>query len=92
MPVDALDTLVHAFIFGMWALFAAAFVTGAVLLHRHNAGLHHSDAQAVDVGHQPTHARPARPSLAARVLDDYLTSVRELATARALLTGGAQPW
>lgn len=87
MSVDALDTLVYTILGGLWALFSLAVTVGAVLLHRHNAGQHHNAAQAVDVGHQPAHARPARPSLAARVLDDYLTSVRELAAARALLTG-----
>lgn len=87
MPIEALDALVHTVIYTLWTAFLLAFIVGAVCLHRHNAGQHHSAAQAVDTGHQPAHARPARPSLAARVLDDYLTSVRELATARALLTG-----
>jgi len=87
LTVEALDALVHGVIYTLWTAFAVTFVTGAVLLHRHNAGMHAAVAEAVDVGHRPAHAKPARPSRLAFLLDGW----RELAHAHALMTGG-QPW
>lgn len=85
MPsVDTLDTLVHTVIYTLWALFAGAFIAGAVLLHRHNAGLHHSAGQAVDTGHQPAHARPPWWT---RLGEAWLATSREAAAAYALVKG-----
>lgn len=91
MSVEALDLLVRGFLYTLWALAALAFAAGAVLLHRHNAGQHHAPDTAVDTGHQPAHARPARPPLWARLGAALLHGWREMAHAHALVTGG-QTW
>lgn len=91
MSVEALDAVVYTVLALLWVLFSVAVTVGAVLLHRHNAGLHHAAAQAVDIGHQPAHAKPDRPSRWTRLLDAYLAGARDMAAAHALLRG-AQPW
>lgn len=84
LTVEALDTLVHTVIIVLWTAFLLAFTAGAVCLHRHNAGLHRADAVAVDLGHQPAHAAPSRPSRLAVLLHQW----RDVAAAHYLLTGG----
>lgn len=89
LTVEALDVLVHTVIYTLWTVFLTAFIVGAVLLHRHNAGLHRDLAEAADTGHQPAHARPARPSRLRALADSVLDNVGELAAAHALLTSAA---
>lgn len=87
MPVEALDVLVHTVIYVLWTAFLLAFIVGAVCLHWHNAGMHAAAGEAADTGHQPAHARPARPSRLRALADSVLDTVGELAAAHALLKG-----
>lgn len=92
MPsTEAVDALVHTVIVVMSAAFTVAVIVGAACLARTYTGGHRSPYQAADIGHQPRHARPVAPSRLVRLLDAYLTSTREAASAYAVLTG-AQPW
>ena len=92
MPtVDTIDTGVRAFVYTLWALVTAAFILGAWWLQRTRPGAHRSPYQAVDIGHQPAHAKPERLSWWARALEAWLANAREAATAYALLRGVRLP-
>lgn len=88
MPsVDTLDTLVYGFIYSASGFFAALFIGGAWWLQRTRPGKHRGIYQAVDIGHQPAHAKPARPPWWTRLGAALADGWREAAEAQALLRG-----
>lgn len=69
MTVEALDTLVHTVVYGLSIGAVLTVVGGTWWMLRTLPGAHRSPLQAVDIGHQPAHAAPDRPSRWTRFLE-----------------------
>lgn len=87
LTVEALDALVHTVIVTIWTAALVALIVGAVALARQYHGAHRSVWHAEEIGHQPAHAAPVRPSRVDRATAAVASGWRELAAAHALLRG-----